>query len=212
VHATPRAEAAQQGKESQMDNPSHSDSRASNILASQHRSIEHLFLSSTTDPEAVDASMYDEFRSKLLRHIAIEENIVLPLLRKHLRGGFPMELQLRMEHDALAALCVLPPSPEVLYSMHSLLIRHDRLEEAHGTLYDLFDDCVRREPENIAEHIATFRQSATPRYINNPLALEYARRAIARAGYDQSELIEEGRAARESDSHGNRLFPDSGQR
>jgi hypothetical protein len=192
-----------------MDNPSHTDFSASNILAAQHRRIEQLFLTATADPGSVDASMYDEFRSILLRHIAIEENIVLPLLRKHLRGGFPMELQLRIEHDALAALCVLSPGPEVLYSMHALLIRHDRLEEAHGTLYDLFDDCARREPESIVEQIATFRYSATPRYINNPLTLEYARRAIARAGYDQNDLIEEGRTARESDSHGNRLFPES---
>ncbi|MCZ7557363.1 MAG: hemerythrin domain-containing protein [Bacteroidia bacterium] len=195
-----------------MDNSSLSDSGASNILAAQHRRIEQLFLDASADPGSVNVPIYDEFRKTLLRHIAIEENIVLPLLRKHLRGGFPMELQLRMEHDALAALCVLPPTIEVLFSLHALLIRHDRLEEAHGTLYDLFDDCVRRETDNIPEQIATFRETATPRYINNPLAIEYARRAIARAGYDQNALMEEGKAARDSDSHRNRLSPDSGQR
>lgn len=171
--------------------------QVSDILEKQHRCIEQLFLTATSDPDIVDTTGYDQFRATILRHIAIEENVVLPLLRKHLPGGFPMELQLRMEHDAIAALCVLPPKSTVIFSLQGLIIRHNRLEEAHGTLYDLLDDCARREEEaEVCRQLTDFQQTVPPKYISNPLAYEYARRAVARAGYEQEVLIEEGKNAR----------------
>ncbi len=178
-----------------MEQTSPAFSQASDVLARQHRLIEQLFLAATVDLNAIDSAAYDQFRAAILRHAAIEEQVVLPLLRKHLPGGFPMELQLRMEHDAIAALCVIPPNPDVLLALLGLMIRHNRLEEAHGTLYELFNDCVRRETEDVRVRMNDFRHSDPPRFISNPLAFEYARRAIKRAGYEQDVLAAEGKNA-----------------
>ena len=180
-----------------MEDPTSPFKESSEYLEYDHRRIEQLLQEATEDVESVEISIYDQFRSALLRHISIEEKIVLPLLRKYLPGGFPMEAQLRLEHGAIAALLVPPPEPRVIFGSQGLLIRHNGLEEAFGTLYDLLDDCVRRDEADIHTQIVTHPDVPISRFINNPLAIEPARRAVARAGYDLERLAVEGKRARE---------------
>ncbi|HOJ02455.1 MAG TPA: hemerythrin domain-containing protein [Bacteroidota bacterium] len=165
-------------------------STPSHYLERDHRRLEHVF-SYACDIGAgvVDMDLYNEFRSGLLRHVGIEEKIVLPLLRKHLPGGFPMEAQLRLDHGALAALLVPPPEHEVVTVIRNLLTRHNALEEAHGTLYDLLDSCAELDEGNIFEQIKRYPAVPLSRYINNPGAIEPARRAVARAGYAWEDLL-----------------------
>jgi hypothetical protein len=172
-------------------------SQASEYLSADHRRIEELFLEAIETADGIDMASYDHFRSTLLRHIAIEEKIVLPLIRKHLPGGFPMEAQLRLEHGAIASLLAPPPEPPVLYAIQALLLRHNELEEAHGTLYDLLNDCVSRDDGDAVAAMLAYPEVPLSRHLNNPLALEPARRALLRAGYDMDMLVQEGMRARE---------------
>lgn len=140
--------------------------------------------------------LYDEFRRGLLRHIGIEEKIVLPLLRSVAGCGFDMEAQLRLEHGAIAALLVPPPAPELLFALMGLLQRHNHLEEDPETLYQLLDDCVRAAGDDILRKVVEFPDVPLSRFINNPHAVEPAKRAVARSGHDYDALVEEGRSVR----------------
>lgn len=107
----------------------------------------HAFLSG--DHERLDALLatclqtgeveaYTAFRTGLLRHIAIEERVLFPLLRTH-RGVTPLEEQLHRDHAALAALLVPPPTGAELQQIASILQSHNPLEEEPGGLYDLLE-------------------------------------------------------------------------
>lgn len=87
--------------------------------------------------EPFDARAFAEFRGALLRHIGIEEKIVLPRART-LRGGAPLPqaAQLRIEHAALTSLLVPTPSPALAEELAVLLGAHDLLEEEPGGVYD----------------------------------------------------------------------------
>jgi hypothetical protein len=164
----------------------------SEYLEQDHRRLEGLFIKATLDPAAVDMEIYDQFRTGLLRHIGIEEKIVLPLLRTALSDGYPKEAQIRLDHGAIAALLVPPPEAQLIFALTALLQRHNHLEEDPGTLYDMLDDCARREDPSILDRIIAHPAVPLSRYINNPDAMDAVRRAVARSGHDYAELVNEG--------------------
>jgi hypothetical protein len=84
----------------------------------------------------IDMVAYGAFRAGLLRHIGMEEKILLPTARR-LRGGAPLEraAQLRLDHAALAALLVPTPTSELVAKLGSLLALHNPLEEGPEGVY-----------------------------------------------------------------------------
>ncbi|MDX9758737.1 MAG: hemerythrin domain-containing protein [Bacteroidota bacterium] len=161
----------------------------SEYLTRDHRRLEALFDASTRDGE-LDLARYDEFRIGLLRHIGMEETIVLPLLREQ-NSTFFGERQLRAEHGAIAALLVPPPTPELLCALRTLLKKHNLLEETQRTLYDILDTCCFEQHPTLVERMQQHPAPPLSRHINNPDAYEPARRAVARAGYDFDTLAAE---------------------
>jgi hypothetical protein len=90
--------------------------------------------------EAIALPPYELFRSGLLKHIGLEEKILLPAAREA-RGGEPLPIakQLRTDHSALAALMVPTPTHDILALLSELLARHNPLEETDGGMYDQVD-------------------------------------------------------------------------
>jgi hypothetical protein len=86
--------------------------------------------------QAGDGVAYEDLRAGLLRHIGMEEKILLPEARR-LRGGEPLEIarQLRADHAAMVALLVPTPTPELLATLSWLLAAHNPLEEGPSGLY-----------------------------------------------------------------------------
>lgn len=106
---------------------------------------------------------YDAFRGALLRHIGIEEKILLPALRA--LGHTPAHVaQLRLDHSALAAMLVPSPTPELLSKIITLLAIHDPLEEAPDGVYPLAD----RTLSDVDELIGRIERSPVP-----PLAAHF---------------------------------------
>lgn len=81
-----------------------------------------------------ETSSYVEFRAGLLRHIAIEEKILFPAIRKA-QGDSDLLRQLHRDHAALSALLVPPPTAVEFEQMHRILLEHNPLEENDGGLY-----------------------------------------------------------------------------
>lgn len=110
------------------------------FLARDHARLDELLLRAVADPEVVDREAYDEFRGGLLRHIAMEEKVLLPEARR-LRGGEPFAAvkQLKADHAALAALLVPTPTHELLATLRAVLEDHNPIEEDPGGLYEVCD-------------------------------------------------------------------------
>jgi hypothetical protein len=82
------------------------------FLADDHLRLSELLDRAICRPEQIDLAAYAEFRAGLLRHIAMEEKVLLPLAQnKHGNKPLPIAARLRLDHGALAApLCPRRPS------------------------------------------------------------------------------------------------------
>lgn len=103
------------------------------LMAYEHASLDGLLA------EAVRGSVeaYREFRQRLLRHIRIEERLLLPMAERK-RGSEPLPLaaRLRLDHGALAALMMLPPTRGTFRAVSAVLKAHNPLEENSDGVYD----------------------------------------------------------------------------
>src|SRR5438094_3944728 len=83
-------------------------------LADDHVRLDDALRRVTEDAGRIEMQAYAEFRAGLLRHISIEEKILLPAARAA-RGGkpLPMVSKLRLDHGALAALLVPTPTDSI---------------------------------------------------------------------------------------------------
>ncbi len=124
----------------------------SQLMAEEHRRLEALLDRSVADPKCLDAGAFDAFRSGLLRHIGIEEKILLTDARRR-RGGEPLPIakRLRVEHGALASLLVPTPDHALVQEIRTLLHSHDALEEGPGGLYDVCEQLAGEEVSALLE-------------------------------------------------------------
>jgi len=108
-------------------------------LEEDHRQIDALLRRATSGP-SIDREAFETMRGRLLRHIGIEEKIVLPAARAA-QGGRPLEHTptTRVEHGAIASLLVPTPDLLLAHELRALLSQHDDLEERAGGIYDACD-------------------------------------------------------------------------
>src|SRR5512141_3218831 len=87
-------------------------SRLTGLLAREHVDIPALLPGCLLPSGAVDLRRFDEFRRRALRHLAIEELVLLPALARRLGRRPVFQTGLRKDHAAIVALCVPMPNPE----------------------------------------------------------------------------------------------------
>ena len=138
---------------------------------------------------------YQRFRERLLRHIRIEERILLPMAERKRGAALSLAARLRLDHGALAALLMLPPVDPAFRAIRAVLDAHNPLEEAeHG----VYEECESLGGSDITEVLAQI--AATPRvpvssWVDSPKIVAAAQRALVRAGHDPAllELTDIGR-------------------
>jgi hypothetical protein len=111
------------------------------FLEEDHARLDALLARADASAERIDLPAYEAFRAGLLRHIAMEERVLLPEARR-LRGGeaHPAARRLRADHAALAALLVPTPTFEILGAIRRVLEEHNPIEEGPAGVYA---DCER---------------------------------------------------------------------
>jgi hypothetical protein len=126
------------------------------LLTEDHARLEGLLSRATRDPERFDHEAFEDFRAGLLRHIGIEEKILLPDARRR-RAGAPLPLaeRLRIDHGALASLLVPTPDASLVAEIRAILRAHDPLEEGPGGVYDQCDELAAGDAEALLERIRT---------------------------------------------------------
>jgi hypothetical protein len=157
----------------------------SRFLTGDHARLDAWLRRATAQPEAIDLEAYAEFRRGLLKHIGMEEKILLPAAQRA-RGGEPLPIaaRLRLDHGALAALLVPTPTSRIVAALESILTAHNAIEEGPDGLYATCEQLVGTEAAALLARLQAAPEVPVAAYNNGPRVIEAARRALARAGYD----------------------------
>jgi hypothetical protein len=115
----------------------------------------------------------------------MEEKILLPAAQAA-RGGnaLPVAAKLRLDHGALAALLVLTPTQSIIAAVRSILEAHNPLEEGPNGVYEQCLQAADAEADEILRRLQNAPEVKMAAYVDSPVAIESARQALRRAGYD----------------------------
>lgn len=151
-------------------------------LIADHERLERLLDRAVADPERFDHEAFEEFRAGLMRHIGIEEKIVLADARRR-RGGEPLPIArvLRVEHGALASLLVPTPDHAIVSEIRSILEVHDPREEGPGGAYEQCEALAGDEVLALLERARSAPEVPAAPHFDGPSACRTAREALARA-------------------------------
>jgi len=153
-------------------------------LAEDHDRLDELFRRAAVDRVNLDMHAYAKFRSGLLRHIRMEETVLLPAALR-LQGGRPLAVaeRIRLDHGALTALMVPPPDGSVLNTIRSILEVHNALEEQEGGVYHVCEQIAGEEAESLLRQLKDVAEVPLHPHNPKPEILEATRRAVERAGH-----------------------------
>ena len=153
-------------------------------LADDHARLDDLLERAASDPAGFEMAAYADFRSGLLKHISMEEKILLPAARQ-LRGGEPLPVaaKLRLDHGALTALLVPTPTPAVVAAIRAILAAHNPLEEDPGGMYEQCEELLGADAEELLGQLECAKDVKVLPHVDTQFVMDAARRAVARAGY-----------------------------
>lgn len=160
------------------------------FFTEDHHRIEKLLIKATEKTDEIDMHYYHQFRTQLLRHIKMEEKILFPAAKKA-DDEITKELlpQYRLEHGALTALLVPPPTVSLIKVIKYLLEKHDLAEEEPGGLYDVCERLTQGQTQELLDQLRTTKEVPVHPPNPAPIAMASARRALERAGYDYDETL-----------------------
>jgi len=150
------------------------------FLAEEHVRLEALLTRATEDPCELDAASFAEFRSGILRHIAMEEKVLLPAAQRA-NGGKPLPLarRLRVEHGAIAILLVPSPTREIVRELRSIFTPHHEAEEGPGGHFELCDRLLAGEAEAVVARMRDYPSVKVAPHCDGPGALRTAEEAMS---------------------------------
>ena len=154
------------------------------FLTEDHRQLDILLRSAAADSGLMDESAYQQFRAGLLRHIGMEEKILLSALQR-LRGGapFPAAATLRLDHGAIAALLMPTPTAHIIAMIRGILAGHNVIEEGPDGLYESCDRLPATEVDRLLAGLQAAPEVNVMPYSDSPAVMNAVQRAVERAGY-----------------------------
>jgi len=158
------------------------------FLVKDHGRLEALLQSAVAQVGSVDQGTYDQFRAGLLRHIGMEEKILLPAAQR-LRDGEPLPIasKLRLDHGAIASLLMPPPTAAIIAKLRAVLKVHNTIEEGPGGLYETCDELAGSEAAQLLAKLQAAPELAVLPCSDSPAVMPAVQRALERAGYDFQE-------------------------
>ena len=157
-------------------------------LADDHDRLDRLLREAAGAPGTIDKQPYAGFRKGLLRHIAMEEKIVLPMIAQQKNAAVAAVTgRIRLDHGALVALLVPPPTGSIVATLQSILSVHNSLEEKEGGLYEVFEGLAGPDADAVLGKLRSIPDVPVVPHNERPEVLEATRRAVARAGHEFKE-------------------------
>jgi hypothetical protein len=153
------------------------------FLAEDHARLDELFRRAVDREGSIDQTAYDGFRAGLLRHIGMEEKILLPAAQRLGRKSLTIAHALRLDHGALASLLMPTPTPAIIMALRAILTRHNQLEEGPDGLYACCERLAGPEAGVLLERLKAAPEVHIMPHSDSRQVYETVRRAVARAGY-----------------------------
>lgn len=162
------------------------------FFTTDHHRIDQLLHKATENPGEVETNYYHQFRTRLLKHIKMEEKILFPSAQKS-NGNVPLPLaaKLRLDHAALTSLMVVPPSDKVIKVLRYILDKHDLLEEEPGGMYDVCERLTEGETNTLLQQLEKVAEVPVHPFNEAAYALDVAKRTLVRAGFDFDGIVNE---------------------
>jgi hypothetical protein len=152
------------------------------FFAGDHRRLDEILRRATAAQGRVDAGLFEEFRGGLLRHIGMEEKVLIPAARRASDGAaLRVARLLRIDHGAIAALLVPAPTPEVVEKIRSVLGPHNALEEEPDGLYETCDRLLVGEAAALLETLRAFPDVPMAPHRDSPLVEKHIAETLALA-------------------------------
>lgn len=160
------------------------------FFTEDHHRIDKLLNKATEQLDEIEMNYYHQFRTQLLRHIKMEEKILFPAAKKA-NPTVMKELlpQYRLEHGALTALMVPPPTLSLIKVIRLLLEKHDLAEEEPEGLYEVCQALTHGQTQELLDQLIAIGEVPLHPANPAPIAIESAKRALQRAGYDFDEFF-----------------------
>jgi len=139
------------------------------FMTEDHVELDRLLRTAERADGTIDDEVYTRFRGGLLRHIAMEEKVLLPFVRAKLGAPFAVATQLRIDHSAIAKLLVRSPSRVVIAALEEVLATHNEIEEGPRGLYATCDALAGDDGLAVVDRLRA--QPAVPlaKYYDGPL-------------------------------------------
>lgn len=140
------------------------------FMTADHARLDALLQRAHPGGDRIDGEAFEAFRKGLLRHIAMEEKVLLPYARAR-RGGEPLPIArtLREDHGEMASLLVPSPTPALCDRLRTVIGRHNRLEEGPGGLYAICDELAGAEATEVVERLQAQPEVPVAPHYDGPL-------------------------------------------
>lgn len=160
------------------------------FFENDHLQIDIFLNKAIEQSNEIEMNYYHQFRTRLLRHIKMEEKVLFPAAKKInpevIKEVIP---QYRLEHGAITALMVPPPTLSLIKVIRYILEKHNKAEEEPGGLYDICEELTHGQTQRLLEELIATKEVPVQPLNKAPIAIEAAKRALARAGYDYDEIV-----------------------
>lgn len=151
----------------------------SRILERDHARLDELLRRAVESPDAVSIAPYQSLRAGLLRHIAMEEQILFPAVRSRSDpAALALVEQLHADHAALATLLVPTPTHAILATIRGILAEHNPLEEGEGGLYELCERLAGTELDALVAQLEVRREVRLAKHVDKPNVHEHIARLL----------------------------------
>jgi hypothetical protein len=140
------------------------------FMTADRARIDELLRAAERNGGTIDEATYADFRRALLRHIAMDEKVLLPFASTK-RAGEPLEAgaPIHVAHAQIAKLLVSPPSGAVVSSLRALLAKLTALEEGPRGLYAACDDLAGDDASGVVGRLAEQPSVPVAQYFDGPL-------------------------------------------
>jgi hypothetical protein len=151
------------------------------FLAADHDRLDELFEKARAVPIDVDA--YEAFRRGILRHVGMEELILIPAARRLSGAAVALARRTRLDHAAITSLLIPNPTAKVLSALHAVLTPHNVMEEAADGLYEQCERALGAESAAVLAELRAAPGIPPAAHVDGPRVSRSIARALAEAGF-----------------------------
>ena len=137
-------------------------------LERDHEEIDRLLDRAEGGGHTFDPEAFAQFRARLLRHIAIEEKVLLPAAARARGESLALARRMRIEHGAITTLLVPTPDLALIRELRILLEPHNDWEVEPGGVYEECQRALGESWPQVLEQMRAYPAVKVARHVDRP--------------------------------------------